>query len=110
VAPAKLRGTALHFGANYRVNRRLTVFGGFAQGYGMADVGRILRAVTSPARCGHVHQSPAVVTDNWEVGVRLNGDNWKLGWSAYVSTAEHGARLVANASGIYDVVREKDET
>lgn len=100
-----------NFGANYRVNRRLTVFGGFAQGYGMADVGRILRAVNTPGLDvdTFINLNP-VVTDNWEIGVRLNGNNWKVGWSAYLSTAELGARLVANASGIYDVVREKSET
>ncbi len=98
-------------GANWRVHRRLTVFGGFAQGYGMADVGRILRAINTPNLDvdTFLNLNP-VVTDNWEVGVRLNGHNWKLGWSAYLSTAELGARLVANASGIYDVVREKSET
>lgn len=98
-------------GANYRVNRRLSVFAGFAQGYGMADVGRILRAINTPGLDvdTFINLNP-VVTDNWEVGARLNGHNWRLGWSAYLSTAELGARLVANASGIYDVVREKSET
>lgn len=98
-------------GANLRVSRRLTVFGGFAQGYGMADVGRILRAINKPGLDvdTFINLNP-VVTDNWEAGVRLFGNGWKLGWSAYLSTAELGARLVANASGIYDVVREKSET
>ncbi len=98
-------------GANWRLNRRVTLFGGFAQGYGMADVGRILRAINTPGLDvdTFINLDP-VVTDNFEAGLRLNGDGWKLGWSAYLSTAELGARLVANASGIYDVVREKSET
>lgn len=98
-------------GANWRVNRRLTLFGGFAQGYGMADIGRILRAVNTPGLDvdTFINLNP-VVTNNWETGVRLNGNGWRLGWSAYLSTAKLGARLVANASGIYDVVREKSET
>ena len=101
----------VNVGANWRVNRRLTLFGGFAQGYGMADVGRILRAINKPGLDvdTFINLNP-VVTDNWEAGIRLNGDGWKLGWSTYLSTAELGARLVANASGIYDVVREKSET
>lgn len=101
----------VNLGANWRVNRRLTLFGGFAQGYGMADIGRILRAINKPGLDvdTFINLNP-VVTDNWEAGIRLNGDGWKLGWSAYLSTAELGARLVANASGIYDVVREKSET
>jgi iron complex outermembrane receptor protein len=100
----------LNLGANWRVNDTLTVFGGFAQGYGMADIGRILRAVRTPGLDvdDFISLNP-VVTDNWETGVRLNGHGWQLGWSVYLSTAELGARLVANPSGIYDVVREKSE-
>jgi iron complex outermembrane receptor protein len=97
-------------GANWQVNRQVTLFGGFAQGYGMADVGRILRAINTPGLDVDTFLNlDPVVTDNWETGVRLHGDGWKLGWSAFLSTAKLGARLVANASGIYDVVREKSE-
>jgi iron complex outermembrane receptor protein len=50
-----------------------------------------------------------VVTDNWEAGVRLHGDGWKLGWNAFYSTSELGSRLVTNAAGVFDVVRERTE-
>ncbi len=101
----------VNLGANWRVSRRVTLFGGFAQGYGMADIGRILRAVNTPGLDvdTFINLNP-VVTDNWETGIRLHGNGWKFGWSAFLSTAELGARLVANPSGIYDVVREKSET
>jgi iron complex outermembrane receptor protein len=101
----------LNFGANWRINPRVTVYGGLAQGYGMADVGRILRAINTPNRDvdDFINLDP-IVTNNWEVGVRLNGHGWKLGWNAFLSTAKLGARLVANPSGIFDVVREKSET
>ncbi|HRE04967.1 MAG TPA: hypothetical protein PKX00_05120, partial [Opitutaceae bacterium] len=74
----------------------------------MADIGRILRAVNTPGLDvdTFINLNP-VVTDNWEAGIRLHGNGWKFGWSAFLSTAELGARLVANPSGIYDVVREK---
>ncbi len=100
----------LNLGANWRVNDTVTVFGGFAQGYGMADIGRILRAINRPGLDvdDFISLNP-VVTDNWETGVRLNGDGWQLGWSVYLSTAKLGARLVANPSGIFDVVRERSE-
>lgn len=99
-----------NLGANWVARPGLTFFGGFAQGYGMADIGRILRAVRTPGLDvdTFINLNP-VVTDNWEAGIRLHGDNWRLGWSGFISKAELGARLVANASGIYDVVREKSE-
>jgi iron complex outermembrane receptor protein len=95
-------------GANWRINKAVTLYGGFAQGYGMADIGRILRGINTPGRDvdSFINLDP-VVTDNWEAGVRLNGNGWRLGWSAFLSNAELGARLVANPAGIFDVVREK---
>ena len=101
----------LNLGANWRVNRMVTLYGSFAQGYGMADVGRILRTINTPGLDvdDFINLDP-VVTDNWELGVRFHGDGWRIGWNAFLSTAELGARLVANASGVYDVVREKSET
>lgn len=100
----------VNLGANWRVNDRLTVYGGLAQGFGMADIGRILRAINTPNRDvdDFISLDP-VVTDNWEAGVRLHGDGWRLGWSAFLSTAKLGARLVANNAGIFDVVREQSE-
>lgn len=100
-----------NLGANWRVNRHVTLYGGFAQGFGMADVGRILRAINTPNLDvdNFINLDP-IVTDNWEAGVRFHGDGWRLGWNAFLSTAKLGARLVASPSGIFDVVREKSET
>lgn len=99
-----------NFGANWRVNRHTTLYGSFAQGFGMADVGRILRAINTPGLDvdNFLNLNP-VVTDNWEAGVRLHGANWRLSWNAFLSTAKLGARLVTNPSGTFDVVREKSE-
>jgi iron complex outermembrane receptor protein len=101
----------LNFGLTWRVADGLTAYGSFAQGFGMADVGRILRAINTPGRDvdDFINLEP-IVTDNWETGVRLHGDGWRLGWNVYLSRAELGARLVTNAAGVFDVVRERSET
>ncbi len=101
----------LNLGANWQVARGVTLYGGFAQGFGMADVGRILRAINTPNLDVDTFLNlDPIVTDNWEAGVRLHGDGWRLGWNAFLSSAKLGARLVANPAGIFDVVREKSET
>ncbi len=101
----------LNLGFNWRLTRTLTLYGGYAQGFGMADVGRILRAINTPGLDvdDFINLQP-IVTDNWETGLRLHGDGWRLAWSTFLSRAKLGARLVANPSGIFDVVREKSET
>ena len=100
----------VNVGANWRLNRSVTLFGGFAQGFGMADVGRILRAINTPNKDvdDFINLNP-VVTDNWEAGARLHGDGWRAGWSVFYSTSKLGSRLVANAAGIYSVARERTE-
>ncbi|MCX6955186.1 MAG: TonB-dependent receptor, partial [Verrucomicrobia bacterium] len=99
-----------NLGLNYRLSKRVTFYGGFTQGFGMADVGRILRAINTPNQDvdNFINLDP-VVTDNWEAGVRLHGEGWKLGWNAFLSTAKLGARLVTNPAGTFDVVRERSE-
>jgi len=106
----KFEEPLFNFGVNWRVNNRVTLYGSFAQGFGMADIGRILRAINTPGLDvdDFLNLNP-VVTDNWEIGVRLHGANWRLGWNAFVSNAKLGARLVMNTSGTFDVVREKSE-
>jgi iron complex outermembrane recepter protein len=86
------------------------LFGGYTQGFGMPDVGRVLRAINQPglAVSDFIDLQP-IVTDNWEAGVRLHGDGLKLGWSAYYSSSDLGSRLDADAAGIFSVARERTE-
>lgn len=97
-------------GATWAVAPRVTLFGGYTQGFGMPDVGRVLRAINQPglAVADFIDLQP-VVTDNWEAGVRWHGDGWRIGWSAYWSTSDLGSRLAVDAAGIYSVARERTE-
>lgn len=97
-------------GAAWRLNPRVVLFGGYAQGFGMPDVGRVLRAINTPNQSvdSFIDLQP-VVTDNWEAGVRWFGKDWKAAVSAFFSTSELGSRLVASPAGIFDVVRERTE-
>lgn len=100
-----------NLGATWRATDSVTLYGGFAQGYGMADAGRILRTINRPGLDvdTYINLEP-VVTDNWEVGARFHGNGWRIETAAFLSTAKFGTRLVANSLGVYDVVREKSAT
>lgn len=99
-----------NLGGTWRAHSSVTFFGGYTQGFGMPDVGRVLRGIRQPGLSvdDFIDLQP-VVTDNWEAGVRLHGDGWKIGWSAYYSESDLGSRLSANAAGIYSVRRERTE-
>lgn len=99
-----------NLGATAKLSERVTAFGGYTQGFGMPDVGRVLRAINQPGTdVDDFLDLQPVVTDNWEAGVRLFGGSWKASASAFYSTSKLGSRLVANAAGIYDVARERTE-
>lgn len=100
----------VNLGATARVADGVTLFGGFTQGFGMPDVGRVLRGINTPNHSvsDYIDLQP-VVTDNWELGARFFGRQWKTSVSAFYSTSQLGSRLAMNPSGIYDVVRERTE-
>jgi iron complex outermembrane receptor protein len=102
------REPLVNLGATWRLARRLTLFGGYTQGFGMPDVGRVLRGINTPNRnVGDYIDLKPVVTDNWEAGTRLHGSGWRASLSAFYSTSKLGSRLAVNPGGIFDVVRER---
>ncbi|MDP7593163.1 MAG: TonB-dependent receptor [Litorilituus sp.] len=109
-----------NLGAVYRLSDEANVFIGFNQGFGLPDIGRVLRgnwigdkgqAVDSNINIDF-NTMPAVkpvVTDNFEIGVNYTNDQWQLAASAYYSLAKDGANLSLNDGGSYDVVRQRTE-
>ena len=84
----------------------LRAYASYAEGYTIADVGRILRAVRDEGIDvdNYVALEP-VVSNNKEIGLE-----WKRGWltasaSYWWSSSKLGSLLVRNADGIFDVVR-----
>jgi len=82
-------------------------YASYAEGYTIADVGRILRAInTNGVRIDDFLALEPVVSNNREIGVE-----WKRGWlnasAAYWwSSSKLGSLLVRNPDGIVDVVRQ----
>ncbi|MDQ8202929.1 TonB-dependent receptor [Pelagicoccus sp. SDUM812003] len=99
-----------NLGTTYRATDALTVFASYTQGFGMADVGRVLRGINEPGQdVDDFLDLEPVVTDNYELGARWSSENWKASLSGYWSTSDLGSRLQANEDGIYLVRREKTE-
>lgn len=85
----------------------LRAYAAYAEGYTIADVGRILRGITQQGvRIDDFLDLQPVVSNNREVGLE-----WKRGPVAaearyFWSSSDLGSLLVRNADGIFDVVRE----
>ena len=82
-------------------------YGSYAEGYTIADVGRILRAVDEPGIDidSFIALEP-VISNNREVGVEVERGPIEASASYYWSSSKLGSLLVLNSDGIFDVARQ----
>lgn len=84
----------------------LRAYASYAEGYTIADVGRILRGINTDGEDVDTYFAlEPVVSNNRELGIE-----WKRGWfsasaSYWWSSSKLGSLLVRNPDGIFDVVR-----
>jgi iron complex outermembrane recepter protein len=90
----------------------IRAYASYAEGYSIADVGRILRAVngaTQPNfRIEDVNVTP-VISNNREVGIEIKRGPLDASASYFWSTSKDGGLLVLNGAGVYDVQRQRIE-
>ena len=98
--------TLFNLGAAFEVRPDLLVYGSFAQGFTMPDVGRVLRAITTPNEdVDDFLDLEPVVTDNTEIGVEYRGERVELSAAVFRSEADRGALYVRRPSGDLEVER-----
>lgn len=97
-------------GVVWQFHPKVRLYASYSEGFSMPDVGRILRDISTPGLSvdSFLTLQP-VLSDNLELGIEFNFDNWQLRASAYRSDSDLGMRLQPDADGIYSVMREKTE-
>ncbi len=82
-------------------------YGSYAEGYTIADVGRILRAIDTPGvDVDNFLALEPVISSNREVGIEVEQGPLEASASYYWSKSDLGSLLVENADGIFDVARQ----
>lgn len=100
-----------NLGMTWEARPGLHAFASYSQGFGMPDVGRVLRGIDEPGLdVDDFLDLQPVVTDNFEIGLRRASDQWSGTLSLFYSTSDLGSRLSADADGIFSVNREKTAT
>ncbi|MEL4252088.1 TonB-dependent receptor [Shewanella xiamenensis] len=103
--------TLFNVGVSYKITPDIRIYTSYNQGFGMPDIGRILRDGKSfPGANPSISDSLAltpIVTDNVELGADYQGEFLSAKISYYRSATDYGARLALNSDGFYDVKREK---
>jgi iron complex outermembrane receptor protein len=103
------RETLFNVGGVFQATDAIQLFANYSEGFGMPDVGRVLRAIKQPGQsvADFLDLQP-IVTDNREVGVRFKQGPVSLEVSYFESDADLGSRL-QNVGGVYQVRRERTE-
>lgn len=98
-----------NFGATFELVPGLTAYASFAQGFSMADVGRVLRGIDTPGQDvdTFLDVSP-VVSDNSEIGLEFARGPFRGSAAAFRSASDRGALLVM-IGGVYEVQRQRTE-
>ncbi|SDL79285.1 iron complex outermembrane recepter protein [Modicisalibacter muralis] len=102
--------TLFNAGLVYQVTDWAQLYANYSEGFGMPDVGRVLRGVGTPGQDVDtlIDLSP-IVTDNREIGARFDWGRYGLELSYYESNSDLGQRIEPDAQGVYRVEREKTE-
>lgn len=86
-----------NIGAVWRFAPGWSVFAGYSEGFGIPDVGLVLRAVSVPGQSvDRLVKLEPVITDNTEVGLTWTGDIGSFTASAYESCSELGSVVRIN--------------
>ncbi|MEP1215573.1 MAG: TonB-dependent receptor [Marinobacter sp.] len=101
--------TLFNAGVVYQVTDWVQVYANYSEGFGMPDVGRVLRGISDPGQdVDNLLQLQPIVTDNREIGTRFNWDRYRLEVSYYESDSDFGERLTEE-NGVWVGNREKTE-
>ncbi|OAN66704.1 TonB-dependent receptor [Sphingomonas sp. TDK1] len=85
----------------------IRAYGSYAEGYTIADIGRVLRGITQPnIRIADFLDLTPVVSNNRELGVEVNQGPLEASATYYWSSSDLGQVLVRASDGIFNVMRQ----
>lgn len=99
--------TLFNAGATFDVIDGVTLYGSYAQGFTMPDVGRVLRGISEPGQdVDSLLSIDPIIADNIEVGLSVERSGFTGNIAYFWSDSAFGQRLFANDAGIFEVRRE----
>ena len=94
-------------GLVYAPSDTFNVYTSYAEGFGMPDVGRVLRSInTVGTSVADLRALQPVLTRNTELGARLRTHDWEADVSVFQSRSAYGTRVIA-VDGAFQMAREK---
>ncbi|WP_443024885.1 TonB-dependent receptor [Sphingomonas sp. Leaf22] len=97
-------------GAIFEPVTGVRAYASYAQGFTMADIGRITRAIATPnVRLDNFLDIQPVVSNNREVGVEVKRGPLDASTTYFWSSSDRGQLLIAQGNGIFEVQRQRVE-
>lgn len=102
------RETLGNLGLIWYLDDRLNLYASYAEGYTVADIGRVLRQVsTNGQSVENLTDLTPVVADNQEIGLDYDDGRWRAHAAWYRSESDLGSLLVFDAANnVYNVQRQ----
>ncbi len=102
------KATLANGGVVFEPAKGLRVYGSYAEGYTVPDVGRILRAINVANVDVDTYLAiEPIVSNNREIGAEYKRGPFDASVAYFWSSSKLGQLLVKNAGGIFDVQRQK---
>lgn len=100
--------TLPNFGVVWEAGDALKLYASYAEGYTVADIGRVLRGIKVPGQdVDTLVDLTPVVADNREIGFDYDDGRWLAHVAAYWSDSELGSLLIFDApNNTYNVQRQ----
>ncbi|MBA5202510.1 TonB-dependent receptor [Pectobacterium aroidearum] len=103
----KFNETLYNAGAVYSITDSVDLFASYSQGFGMPEVGRVLRAIDNPGvSLSDFTDLQPIVTNNVETGFRVKKDRFDFEANYFQSNTKMGDRVEARGDNFVSV-REK---
>jgi iron complex outermembrane receptor protein len=94
-------------GLVYAPTDAFNMYTSYAEGFGMPDVGRVLRSInTVGTSVADLRALQPVLTRNTELGARLRTHDWEADVSVFQSRSAYGTRVIV-VDGAFQMAREK---
>lgn len=85
------------------------LFASYSEGFGMPDVGRVLRAINTPGQnVDDMHSLSPIVTQSVELGARFKRGPWEAEASWFRSSSDYGSRVI-RVNDAFMLAREKNQ-
>lgn len=100
--------TLYNAGVVFEPTKDWNLFASYSEGFGMPDVGRVLRAINTPGQDVDDMQSLSpIVTKSVELGARFKRGPWEAEASWFRSSSDYGSRVI-RVNDAFMLAREKN--